>query len=98
MGKKLLFGLLAVAVALGFKFWNKSSSHDAVKTRLVQLCEGDAGCQRAVDQHFEGCFESSFKLGGRRTASHLETEQLVKCLNERSGTPHFAVAAEETKP
>ena len=98
MGKKVLFGLLAVAVALGFKFWNKSSSHDAVKTRLVQLCEGDAGCQRAVDQHLEGCFESSFNLGGRHTASHLETGQLVKCLNERSGKPYFAVSEEETKP
>lgn len=89
MGKRILGALVGVAVLIGMKFYNKSSSHDEVRARLVELCAGDASCGRAVEQHFESCFDASYKLGGRRQSSHLEAEQLVSCINSRSGKEHF---------
>jgi hypothetical protein len=84
--------LVGVAFVLGMKFYNKSSANKEVKAHLMALCEGDAGCQTAVGTHFDGCFESAYKMGGRRSSSRLESEQLVLCINSRAGKPHFAYA------
>ena len=89
---RVVVGLLGVALIFGLKFFNKSSDSKAVKARLVALCESDARCVQSVDAHFESCFESAYKLGGRRKASHLETNQLVECLNSRAGQSYFASA------
>lgn len=88
--QKLAIGLVAIVAVLGMKFYNKSSASTEVKAHLVTLCHGDAGCQSAVDSHFEACFESAYKMGGRRSSSRLESEQLVSCINSRSGKPYFA--------
>ena len=31
-------------------------------------------------------------MGGRRTASRLEADQLVQCLNRKSGEPYFSAS------
>jgi hypothetical protein len=95
MGKRLAGALVAVVAILGMKFYNKASAHDDVKARLVELCEGDAECQSAVDAHYDGCFDASYKMGGRRTASRLDLDALVACVNQRSGEPYFAVDKEQ---
>jgi hypothetical protein len=89
---RVVVGLLGVALLFGVKFFNKSSDSRAIKARLVELCESDKRCVQSVEAHFEACFESSYKLGGRRKASHLEADELVQCLNRRSGQPYFASA------
>jgi hypothetical protein len=96
MGKRLAGALLAVVAVFGMKFYNKASAHDDVKARLVQLCEGDSECQADVDKHYDACFDSSYKMGGRRQSSKLDVDALVKCVNARSGVPYFAVN-QETK-
>jgi hypothetical protein len=94
MGKRLAGALLGVVAILGMKFYNKASAHDDVKARLVVLCEADAECQADVEKHYDACFESSYKLGGRRQSSKLDVDALVKCVNDRSGVPYFAVNPE----
>jgi len=95
MGKRLAGTLVAVVAVLGMKFYNKASAHDDVKARLVELCEGDVECKAAVDTHYDTCFGSSYKMGGRRTSSRLDLDALVKCVNEKSGEPYFAVSKEQ---
>lgn len=90
--KRVLVGLLGVGLLFGVKFFNKSSDSKAVKAHLVSLCEGEAKCVQSVEAHFETCFDSSYKIGGRRRASHLETGDLVQCLNGRAGQSYFASA------
>jgi hypothetical protein len=94
MGRRLAGALVAVVAILGMKFYNKSSAHDDVKARMVQLCEGDSACQAAVDRHYDACFDSSYKMGGRRQSSKLDVDALVKCVNTRSGVPYFGVNQE----
>jgi hypothetical protein len=89
---RVVVGLLGVALLFGVKFFNKSSDSRAVKARLLELCESDTRCVQSVEAHFDACFESSYKLGGRRKASHLEAGQMVQCLNSRSGQSYFASA------
>jgi len=90
MGKRVVIGLVAGIVALGMKFYNKSADAQDVKSHLVSVCADDARCVKAVEENFEACFESAYKLGGRRQAAYLESDQLVSCLNSRSGQPFFA--------
>lgn len=90
--KRVAVGLLGVALLFGMKFFNKSSDSRAVKARLVALCESDARCVQSVEAHFESCFEAAYKLGGRRKSSHLESGELVRCLNSRAGESYFASA------
>jgi hypothetical protein len=87
--QKLAMGLLAVAAVLGMKFYNKSSANKEAKAHLMTVCESDAGCRSAVESHFEACFESAYKMGGRRSSSRLESEQLVSCINSRAGKAYF---------
>jgi hypothetical protein len=94
MGKRVAGALLGVVVLLGMKFYNKASAHDDVKARMVSLCEADAECVADVEKHFDPCFESSYKLGGRRSSSKLDQDALVRCVNTRAGVPYFAVKEE----
>ena len=89
---RVVVGLLGLAILFGVKFFNKSSDSKAVKAHLVSLCEGERKCVQSVEAHFDACFDGSYKLGGRRRASHLETGELVQCLNRRAGQPYFASA------
>jgi hypothetical protein len=95
MGKRLLGALVAVVAIVGMKFYGKASAHDDVKARLVALCEADAECQAAVEAHYDACFDSSYKMGGRRQSSSLDVDALVRCVNSKSGVPYFAVDKEQ---
>jgi hypothetical protein len=89
MGKRVVIGLVAGIVALGMKFYNKSADAQETKSHLVSLCADDARCVKSVEANFDACFESAYKLGGRRQAAHLGADQLASCLNSRSGQPYF---------
>jgi hypothetical protein len=89
---RLLVGLLGVGLVLGLKYYNRSSAATDVKAHLVQLCEGESGCLSAVEHNFDGCFEQAYKMGGRRQASHLESGELVQCLNDKGRKSYFALA------
>jgi len=95
MGRKVAGALVGVVLVLGMKFYNKASAHDDVQGRLVQLCAGDTECVAAVGQHYEACFDASYKMGGRRTSSRLDLDALVRCVNTKSGVPYFAVDPEK---
>jgi len=86
MGKRVLFGVLAGVFALGMKFYNKSTDSQELKSHLVSLCAGDSRCVQSVETNFEACFEQAYKLGGRRTSSHLESDEFVACMNNRGAT------------
>jgi hypothetical protein len=89
---RLLVGLLGVGLVLGLKYYNRTSAATDVKAHLVQLCEGESGCLSAVEHHFDSCFEQAYKMGGRRQASHLESGELVQCLNNKGSKSYFALA------
>jgi hypothetical protein len=95
MGKKLAAAVVSVVAIVGMKFYNKASAHDDVQGRLVQLCAGDAECAAAVGEHYEACFDASYKMGGRRTSSRLDVNALVQCVNTKSGVPYFSVDPEK---
>ena len=94
MGKagSLLMILAIIGVTVGLKFYNKNAARDDAKARLIEVCEGDSGCVRAVEKHFEQCFESSYSMGGRRRAAKFDLDKLVKCLNDASGESYFAMS------
>ena len=94
MGRTVAGALVGLVLVLGMKFYNKASAHDDVQGRLAQLCAGDTECVAAVGQHYEACFDASYKMGGRRTSSRLDLNALVKCVNTKSGVPYFAVEPE----
>lgn len=92
--KKLGLGLGLAAGLIGYKFYSKSSEKSEVREQLEQICEKDADCLGSVSQHFEGCFESHYKLGGRRRAGGLDESAMVSCINGKAGKPMFSVSDE----
>jgi hypothetical protein len=94
MGKRLAGALLGVMAILGMRFYSKASAHEDVKARLVALCATDAECVADVQKHYDACFDSSYKVGGRRAAARLDVDALIRCVNTRSGVPYFAVYEE----
>lgn len=93
--KRVLGAVVSIALILGLKFYNKNAAAHDVKARLVEICEQDSACVTAVDRHLEACFEQAYKMGGRRRSSRLESEQLVQCINTRSGEPYFSVSKDK---
>ena len=93
--KRLGAALVGVVVLVGMKFYNKASAHDDVQARLIELCEGDAQCQSAVRTHYDACFDSAYKMGGKNQSSKLDLNTLVKCVNERAGEEYFTVTEEK---
>jgi hypothetical protein len=93
--KRLAGALVGVLLIVGMKFYGKASAHDDVRTRLVELCAGDAQCQSAVQTHYDSCFEASYRLGGRHDGSRLDANALVTCVNRKAGEEYFTV--DETK-
>jgi len=93
--KRLAGALVAIVAIVGMKFYNKASAHDNVQAQLIQLCEGDDACQTAVRTHYDACFDSSYKMGGRRQSSRLDESTLVKCINSRAGEEYFSVDQEK---
>jgi hypothetical protein len=98
MGRRLAGVLLGVAAILGLRFYSKASAHDDVKARLVALCATDAECVADVGKHYDACFESAYKAGGGRTSYRVDVDELVRCVNTRSGVPYFAVYEEKKRP
>ena len=92
MAKRVVFGLLGASLLLGMQFSSQGSDSEEVKAHLVSVCAADSRCVQTVEAAFEACFESSDRLAGRRQASRLEADQLVQCLNSKSGRSHFASA------
>lgn len=98
MGRRLAGALLGVVAVLGMKCYTKASAHEDVRARLVTLCATDDECVADVRKHYDACFEASYHAGGRRSASALDVDDLVRCVNTRSGVPYFAVYQEESRP
>jgi hypothetical protein len=82
--------LAGIALTLGLKYYNKTTDAGDVHKHLVSLCEGDKGCESAVSAHFDECFESAYKMGGRYSPSQLAGGELVKCINSKSGREYFS--------
>lgn len=91
MARRLLAGLLAVAAIIAMWLYTRSSTHDEVEARLVELCAGEDACLAAVRRHYEACFERTFRMVGRGQASHVDVDALVACINERAGERYFKV-------
>lgn len=90
MLQRLLYGLVAVVIAVSFKLCNKSSDHDNLKADLIKICDEDSECIATVEEHYDNCFESHYSLGGRRRAAHLNQDQFLACFNQHAGKPFFA--------
>jgi hypothetical protein len=90
--KQLMFGLMAAAVLLGLKVYNKGQSHDNMKADLIKMCESEKPCIKAVNKHFDSCFDSAYKTGGRRKADSFNQGQFLSCFNQRAGKTYFSVA------
>jgi len=50
------------------------------------VCAGDSRCVQSVETNFEACFDQAYKMGGRRTASHLASDEFIVCMNNRGAT------------
>lgn len=87
--KRIGFAALGVTFALGYQFYNKSSTAKETKQEMLSICSTDSNCQKAVNTHFKECFDSSYRMGSRRRRSSLDTRKLSGCINNNSGVAYF---------
>lgn len=90
--KQLVGAVVVVVAVVGLKVHGKARAERETRQALVDLCEGDEDCLAAVDEHFDACFGKAYDLGGRRRAATLDVEEMVECLNSRSGNDWFGYA------
>jgi hypothetical protein len=84
--------VFGIALVLGLKFYNKGATHDEVRAQLLDVCgKRDKPCVSAVKKHFDACFADNYDIGTSRNAGHLNEDAFLRCFNERSGTPVFAL-------
>lgn len=89
--KQVVFGLIAAAALLGYRFYNKGQSHDAMKADLVKMCESEKPCVAAVNRHFDACFDNAYNMGGRRKGASFDQSQFLNCFNQKAGKTYFSV-------
>lgn len=83
-----LFALM-VTIFLGTKYWNKSTTAKDTKQQMLNICDVDNDCQKAVETYFEKCFENHYSLGNRRRAGSLDHVKFADCVNEGAGAAYF---------
>lgn len=84
-------GLMVAGALIGFKFYNKSETHDSMKAGLIKSCAKDAACVAAVKKHFDTCFEQTYDLGGKHRAAGIKPEAFLGCFNAQAGVEHFTI-------
>ena len=87
--KRIGFAALGVSAALGFQFYDKTSTANKTKKEMLSICSTDSSCQNAVNTYFKECFGSSYRMGSRRRRSSLNTSKLSSCINKNSGVAYF---------
>jgi len=90
MGGKIAGVAVIAALVIGYKFYQKSQSHDEMKAELTKLCESEKECLDVVAKHFDACHDSSFKMGGRRRAAEIDVTALASCINQAAGAEVFS--------
>ena len=80
---------LPILLLFAFKFYNKSDDHSDVQEQLIQICEFDEGCEKAVEYHFDSCFEENYSIGSNRRAAKLHVGKLLGCINQKMGQEIF---------
>lgn len=88
--KKFIFGIIGVCVLFGFKMYNKGQSHDTMRAELVQACDKEKPCIKAVNKHFDACFDSAYSSGSRREDSSFDQSRFLSCFNQKSGKTYFS--------
>lgn len=82
---------VAVTVVLGMKFYNKSAIAKEVKQSMLAVCATDNQCNQAVNDYFQDCFNSSYRMGSRRRAASLDNQKLAACVNQNANVEYFVV-------
>jgi hypothetical protein len=85
--KKTLIAIPLVGAFAGWQYYSKSQESKEMKARMITMCEGEAACLAAVEQHAAGCFDENYRMG--RRSQGVKMEEFVTCVNTRSGTQFF---------
>lgn len=93
--RKIGIALTAIIAVIAFKLWNKSSSHDDLKERLVEICADNKDCSEAVNIHFDACFDKHYSIGNKRRSGGLNQEKFLGCFNRLSGSEYFSISTKE---
>jgi hypothetical protein len=94
IARRFLVVAAAGAAVLGFKTYDKVSSNEAMRQKLVSLCEQDKECEGAIEDHFDTCFDETYDISGRRASGHVRMRDFLACFNAKVGTTVFAVNGE----
>jgi hypothetical protein len=86
---KIVGGAVVVAAVVGMKMHNKGATEREARETLRNLCAGEAACLEAVETHFDACFESAYSMGSRRRSASFDGQEMVQCINTKSGVEHF---------
>ena len=86
-GHSLIF--FPILLLLAFKFYNKSDDHSDVQEQLIQICEFEEACEKAVEYHFDSCFEENYSIGTNRRGAKLKVGELLGCINQKMGKEIF---------
>ena len=85
--RRILIAIPIAAAFIGWQYYTKSQERKEMHARMVTMCEGDAPCLAAVDQHADKCFDDHYRMG--RRSQGVRMDEFVTCVNQNSGTDFF---------
>lgn len=91
--KKILIATPILAAVIGWQYYNKNQEAAETRARMLAMCEGEARCIAAVEQHAEACFKDNYRIG--RRSQGVKMEQFIACVNERAGEELFVAVPKE---
>ena len=83
-------GLLLVGL-VGYKFYDKTSTHPKLKAEISGLCGDDNACQNLIAKHYDVCFDQSYDILSFSRDMEQYKYKFVECLNKEAGETVFSI-------
>ena len=87
--EKLKVMFVLVLGMLAYSAYQKSGHSEMVKEQFLQICNEDAVCEAAVDEHFRECFNRYYHMASHRKSAQLNQIKALSCINSNTGKPVF---------
>jgi hypothetical protein len=85
--KRIAIAVPIFGAGVGWQYYTKGQEAVEMKAQMVAMCEGEAPCVAAVEQHAETCFNDNYRMG--RRSQGVKMDEFVACVNDHSGTQFF---------
>jgi len=84
---RIIATIPVLALVFGWMYYDQYKEGKEMHARMIGMCDSDASCIAAVNEHADSCFSDHYHMGRRKHGVRID--DFVSCVNEKSGTQFF---------